>query len=699
MKPRIAWLAGSLLGAIALPQAAGASGDFGCDPAFRLVNREYGRCANSAFLSPGNDSRVNLLFLARDRQAAPASGFAYPGDTLAEPGLGHNFFSWRMLRGAFYPQREEADDTAFAGSRCISLTSGTRAFTAALQASRGLPAGERDRLIAARNTVAPVCVGAGAGAFVAPEGVTSAAGRDFLGYLQAADAFYAERWDAARGGFAGLRGSKDPWLAETAAYMAARTELNAAQAGAFDEYGSFVADKVDKAVLARARGLFDDYLKRFGQGRYAASASGLVRRTLWLGGDAVGLAREYERLLAATAAATPALADLIEEVDNKLLTNAGGRAIDGPLMLAAADLMMMRETWEGGPQPITLAQLVAQERSFAGRADLYGYVLAAHAFYVEKNPAKVLQLLPDDARRPAYGALGFSRQVLRGMALAAKGDRNEAGFWRELIGGARGPYQRPVVELGLAMSLERTGRLAEVFAPASPIGETALREILLMNVAGADLLRAQARDTKRPVHERELALFTLLHKQLAYGDYAGFGSDLALLGGSASSEGGLWSLREQARVPVGLFRKGTWSDGYACPALPATAAALAQNPRAVKARLCLGDFYRLNGFDDFGVFAGAAARPGRDELGGTPTLFAGKAMPRGDIYAQIIADPRAGADDRAYALFRAINCYAPSGSNACGNADVPESQRRAWFQRLKRDHAASPWAQKLRYYW
>ena len=44
-----------------------------------------------------------------------------------------------------------------------------------------------------------------------------------------------------------------------------------------------------------------------------------------------------------------------------------------------------------------------------------------------------------------------------------------------------------------------------------------------------------------------------------------------------------------------------------------TAATLARNPRDVKARLCLGEFYRLNGFDDFEQLDTA---PKPDELGG-----------------------------------------------------------------------------------
>lgn len=690
-------IAGILLASLAWPQVAGASGDFMCTPDWKLPNGSFAACGNTAMLSPSNDTRVNLLFLMRDRQATPSAGLTYPDLKFADPGLGHNFFSWDVAREAFFalPEADEADNGSY-GSRCISLSSGSQAFAAAMQANRGVPAAERDRLTAARTTIGQICRDAGGPALALPTDIKSAPGREFLAYLQGADAFYAEQWDVARTTFDRLRASKDPWLAETAAYMLARTELNAAQAASFDEYGSFDAAKVDKPALARAQAGFQDYLKRYARGRYAGSAQGLVRRTLWLAGDAVGLAQEYERLLAAAPIGLPATLDLIEETDNKLLIGSAAKVVDGPLLLATVDLMMMRTPYEGGPQPISAAQLAGQAKRFAGRDDLYGFVLAAHAFYVEKNPAKVLQLIPDDARKPGYTSLAFSRQVLRGMALAARGDRNEASFWRELLGGANGLYQRPLVELALAMNWERRGKLADVFAPASPIGETAIREILLLNVAGPDLLRAQARAAQRPQHERNLALFTLLQKQLSYGDYAGFLRDSALVGTSATNEGGLWDLRQQEQVPVGLFRKGSWSDGYACPALSATAAALASDPRDVKGRLCLGDFYRLNGFDDFGR---GEEKLERGELGGTPSLFPGKPTPRGDFYASIIADPKAGGADKAYALYRAVNCYAPAGNNQCGGADVAEGQRRAWFQRLKGEFPRSTWAQKLRYYW
>lgn len=688
------------ISAVALVIPAGAlqaSGDYGCSVSWKLASRGYD-CANRAVLSPGNDTRVNMLYLLRDRQALPANVAVRPKRDYVDGLYGNTFFDWRSLREAFYPGalsgESEVGSGDYYGSRCVSLTSGAAAFNGAVAANTKVSQWEREQLALARGNLVRRCQAGGGGPVGWLANVKSAQGKEFLAYLQAADAFYGEEWDAARRGFASLRGSRDGWLAETAAYMLPRTELNAAQNAAFDEYGSFEAGKVDKAALGRASVGFSDYLKRYGKGRYAASAQGLQRRALWLGADVAGLSREYERLLAATSATREAAADLVEEIDNKLLYGASARgAIDGPLLLATIDLMRMRPSDEAGAV-VTAEQITAQKPRFAGRDDLYGFVLASHAFYVANDPRRVLQLIPDAARQSAFSPIQFSRQVLRGMALAAAKDRNEAGFWREMLGGADAVYQRPVVELGLAMNWERAGKLAEVFAANSPIGDGTIREILLTEVAGPDLLRAQAKAAARPRHEREAALFTLLYKQLLYADYAGFLGDLPLVRADAKAEQGLWDIRQQEEVPVALFRKGATSDGYACPALRITVQALVRNARDAKARLCLGDFYRLNGFDGYGE-----DRPQPDELGGTPTRFAGRAVPRQEIYQGIIADAAVPGHEKAYALFRAVNCYAPTGSNACGGEDVPQDQRQAWFQRLKRDYPASQWAKSLRYYW
>jgi len=147
-------------------------------------------------------------------------------------------------------------------------------------------------------------------------------------------------------------------------------------------------------------------------------------------------------------------------------------------------------------------------------------------------------------------------------------------------------------------------------------------------------------------------------------------------------------------VPAGVYVRGTFADGYACPALRETIAQLARNADHVKGRLCLGDFYRINGFDqsylDLGVEKGAL---------GSFAEYPGEPIPRSKLYSDIIAEPGVAPNDRAYALYRAIRCYAPVGYSSCGGEEVPEEQRRAWFQRLKGEFAQTRWGQEAEYYW
>lgn len=80
-------------------------------------------------------------------------------------------------------------------------------------------------------------------------------------------------------------------------------------------------------------------------------------------------------------------------------------------------------------------------------------------------------------------------------------------------------------------------------------------------------------------------------------------------------------------------------------------------------------------------------------------MFSGRPFTRLDVYRALIAAPATSAADRAYALFRAVECYAPSQVNGCGGEDVAPAVRKAWFQRLHRDFPDSRWASELRYYW
>jgi hypothetical protein len=113
--------------AMLVPQTAvQASGDYGCTPVWKLSNASYG-CNDSAVLAPGNDTRVNLFYLLRDRQGAGTAGLSYsPLSEDADLSSGHNFLGWDEFAWAFYRQGrgESGSGDDHSGSRCISLASG-----------------------------------------------------------------------------------------------------------------------------------------------------------------------------------------------------------------------------------------------------------------------------------------------------------------------------------------------------------------------------------------------------------------------------------------------------------------------------------------------------------------------------------------------------------------------------------------------
>jgi hypothetical protein len=719
MRRRLA-AAGVFLGLAAWPGGAGASGDSGCYPEWKLAAQQFS-CANRMVIGPGNDSRVNLLLLLRDRAGLDGRGLAY-FEPEWQPFPSHTLFGWDELAWALYPSiapvkgEEYAYDASdLSGSRCQSVQSGGEQFLAAVERNRVIPAGDRRSLAEGRAKLATICaVQAGQQAEGEPVTVAdlelprlyaSREGREFGTYLAGAAAFYLEDWDGARSRFAELRTAKDAWLAETARYMGARAELTAAAAPAFDEWGSFDLTAADKDAAARAASGFAAYLEAHPQGRYAASAAGLVRRALWLQGETGKLGAAYARLLERADPASPATIGLVQEIDLKYLLDAGsGQAGAGPWLIAAHDLLRLRylptddTTTDGGYYvyglpPLTAAELAAQEPAFAGHPELYGFLKANYAFYVEHDYRAVLQLLPDDARKTEYGPLQFSRQVLRGMALAELKDRNEPGFWLELLGGTKGLYQRQTVELGLALSWERAGQVAKVFEPQSPIEDEGIRDVLLQHAAGPEVLRAVAGLSGRPKRERDQALYVLLYKELYRGSYAAAARDLALVPADAPIES-YSEETSQAQVPLGQYRRGAVSDGYPCPALSETVAQLARDPRAARARLCLGEFYRLNGFDYFAL----AAPPPAGELGSF-AAYPGDPVPRDRIYRDLIGQAGVSREDRAYALYRAVYCYAPTGNNSCSNEQAPEADRRAWFRRLKSEFGDTRWGREIEYYW
>lgn len=691
------------LGTLGAGTALWACADTSCYPGWQLGALEYD-CAGRALISPGNDTRINMVMLMQSVQpgaALPAQAKVDPND----PQFGKVFVSWEGLRAAIWPEAEVAEPD-YDEKKCTEAEAGRADFLAALAAVKGVPEGERAALTALRETA-----GCNEGEWN-DAAIASKPGRAFLAYLKAADAFHKADYAAAEAGFAALEKAGNPWIAETARYMPIRTGLRRAAATSLDEWGDFAGpDKVDRAALSAAAKAIDAYLTAYPKGRYADSARGLKRRVAWMGGDTDALVGAYEALLKATPAASVEAARLAEEIDRKLLDRDDAAAVvakqgKAPLLLALADMKKMRPVYDGPAVGLSAADLAAHKPLLASYPDLYGLLEATRITYAGENAKPILALLPDAAWVKGMTPLAFSRQMVRGQALSALRDPNEAGFWRELIGAASPFHQRPLAELGLALRWQRDGRVDQVFAPGSPVQEQSIREVLLQTVASPAILRTNAADATRPAHERDVARFALLHKDLTRGAFADFTRDVALVPGDANTDGGLWGFASQQRVPVGLFTRGQWSDGFACPAIAQTAATLARNSADQRARLCLGDFWRLNGFDSFALHA---AGDGANVLGKGPDQFPGKSSYRDAIYAAIIADKAASAELRAYALYRAVRCYAPAGYNGCAGtarttaeleaAQVPLAVRKGWYDELKKRYPQSQWAKALRFYW
>ncbi len=753
---RKTWL-GLLAVSVMCGVGALASIDYPGPPTWSLVKPEYDPAGSAAMLLPSNDTRVNLYLLLADRRGAKVRD---PKAKQENPPL--ILFPWATLAAAMEPAQGEAPaaqpepqtqcetnadgstvcsaeaeseptaQTWSEPSRCDSNETGAAEFIAAVNASGNVPATEKNMLIDARQRIAPAVrtvrpgtdgedCGTGSIAGLDLGKFTSVEARDFASYVYAAQSFYDGDFNLAVERFRNLAARPNPWVREAAFYMVGRSELNLALSRSVNEYGELDdATKRDRASAIAAAAGFDAYLKAYPAGRYASSARGLLRRAHWLAGETAALAHDYGAQIARNGPLDGAESDidLVQEVDQKLpLPTDNPQAIRDPVLLAVVDLHRMRqpgETYSGenedrsfccGPA-ITKAEIERQRPLFGNDTELYDYVRAAEAYFVRHQPREVLALIPDAAHQPRFSYLQFSRQMLRGMALQDVGDRNVRAFLLTLFPGAVQPYQRGAVELALATQEEKSGRLGLVFAPGSEVRHPIIRQLLLEHVAGPELLRQQASSSDVRKTEREAALYILLTKELRNGMYRPFLGDVRLVPSdapkdswyedAASYEPEWWaSDQEQQRPPLGKFRAPEFGRS-GCPPLDAIAAQLAGKPDDIHARLCLAEFFRDNGFDGFSSYESPASGNG---LASTRSLFPLQNYSRLEVYKAIMNDGAASPDDRAFALNRAVRCYAPGGNNSCDGKEVSLAVRRGWYNRLKAQYPQSRWAKDLDYYW
>lgn len=711
---------------------AHASSDDSCSPSFSMLKKNYDACSNLAFLSPGNDSQVNLRLLLASGGSMQVTPNPLTADDLAE-GYGEMPFALSRLYLSQAPaansegestdvtvvdsvsstldkalaklhiQREEvangsADLIQGEGSRCQSNNNNSAlSFVNQVVESINLSDSERQALAGARMKMLQACTWEPEQLqALLPTDMNSASAKELVQYLKAAGDFYSGRFDEAKQGFTAVSDTALPWLHETAVYMVARTELNLAQENALTEYGDLDRSKVDKAALKRAEDGFKAYVDSDPFGYYSTSATGLLRRVHWLGADTDKLAEDYQNEFFATGdneRDEDYLDSLVQEADAKLIAG-NTQPVKSYLVAALNDLMWMREQ---SKSKLTREQLLAQKATFAEQPELFGYLQAAQAFYVGNDPDAAVKLLPTQLPEK-LNYLAFSQQTLRGLAMEAKQDfKGAAALWLQLMPLSTQPLQQDQLELALAMNYERDQQLSRVFAEGSPIKASQVRYTLLRQVADADLLRQQVTKGVSET-ERNTALFVLLYKDLMRSQYAAYAEDVKRLPAKPSEEKLGYALGDSyssSNLTLFLWNGDKADSGYACPSLPEIAARLQKDAKDPKGLLCQGEFILRNGLDGMSL----DQRRNADRLGGTAPGYAGEVFSRLEGYKQVLGNTKAEHKDQAYALFRAINCYAPSGNNSCGGKEVEPSTRKAWFKQLKTTYADTSWGKSLQFYW
>ncbi|MBZ0058472.1 MULTISPECIES: hypothetical protein [unclassified Leclercia] len=670
-------------------------------------------------LTPGNDSRDNLLRLLSEAksfalpvQATPADitrsrdfYFAYhpewdaattPATAAGEAPVEESSLSKQLAALQLDPVEIRNDgelENRFVSNSADSVSQ----FFAVLLADDTLTAEQRHALARARSGLYSGATDEQLAASLETLPAQSTAVQ-YKTYLSGAALFYAGDYAGADRAFSALIDSNRPWLAETAHYMLMRTALNKSSQNSTGEYGDFTLDRIDRSAAEQAQKAAQVYLQRWPEGRYADSARGMLRRINWYLQAWPQLAGLYEQRFQ-QASDAGALRGLVIEYDNvfgmQFYVSAVQEAFpDAPLVSYTEMLRALRLNSDEKP---TLTQQVLDSSKpvfeKSGKLALWRN-LQLNLWRATNNDAAILQAVKPAEKLPAHDILAFSEQVLYGDALMAQKQWLAAGdFWLTLLKLSKDVEQQQYVQARLAATLVFSGNAEAIFAPDSAVTNLRLRSQVLKAVASPERLRQQASQGPNN-EERTIALHTLLVRDLTENRFSDWLTDRKLA--SAIAPPVVGKAFDDVNLSVFDWNGDAAEAGYVCRSLDNTVQVLSQNANDAHALNCLGEFFRTTSThidlwkDSAGNGLLGAVIQRKEPYG---------QFDRQGYYQQVITSPKAEHEDKSYALYRAIMCYAPSGYNECGGAEVDKAQRKGWFTQLKTQYPGSPWAQKLKYYW
>ncbi len=697
-----------------------ASSDSYCSLSWSAQMSVYDSCRNLPIFIPANDIETNMLLLLADMQLAkirtPQSLPSWTEEYGPVP------FALNELKEAISnavpsqrqkPLKPEPYDSSWIKvneERCQSKDTGQQSFIHQVNRDPALKPAEKQFLIKQRQAITPQCDKALTFTKVQPE--WNALVRQYVSYINGTIAFYNGDHQAAQKIYGALTTVATPWIAETATYMQTRTAVEDAYNTGLDKYGLASSAKIEKSALAEAFDGIAHYFKSYPKGQYSASTRGLLRRLYWLGGQQRQLIDEFLWQFGHTQ--NPQfnleIQYVPEEIHQRIFENRlfNPANFKDPFFLTTYDLMHMREDNSDKYELLSWRELQAQQEYFKTQPELYRYLQAVHVFLVQNKPQQALEYLPKGNPPERLSYLQLSQFILKGRILEQTGHTDEAQtLWTVLLNPAKAPYQRQMVELVLALNMQQTKDFTAFFTSDSLIHDPAIRAVIIKLAADASLLNSIINSGNTSAQEKQAARFVLLYKTLNYQQYKQFVEALNYLPANAAhyegSESKNESFKNQPRFSVFLWKGSEINSQLACPALRTIAQTLVTNPNDELSLLCLGEFVRLSRFDwlSYNLEADAdhtTSQNSNPHLGDVIPSFKGAIFSRGEVYKKIIATST-NDDLKAYALYRAVNCYAPAGDNDCGGEAVDKTTRKNWFNQLKQDYPASEWAKSQKYFW
>lgn len=674
--------------------------DVYCEPSTEIQTNAYTACNELPALTPANDNQTNMLLLLSDLGIAKFNiqeekstlwTTTYSKVPFEVSSLLVN--SRNKLPNARKPLK--APDLSY-NEHCNSLQNGADAFIQQVKTDSNLSSSEKDLLIHERQKINE-CENTLALLNVNPN--WSATARQYASYLNATISFYNANFSTATKIYSVLTNVDQAWLKETAQYMLIRSALNETYQSGVGEYGDLEHDKLNQSLLTTFFNNITQYFKLYPQGQYAASARGLLRRGFWLSGKHDLLINEYVWQInhPKSSVYNLELPNLPYELDRHVFQSKrlNIKNLKDPFFLSIYDLMHMRKKETTDDVIISWSELNAQKNYFKDAPELFQYLQANHLFYVQNKAQEALKYLPQQTPSSISSYLQLSQLLLKGRILEASGqNQTTQQYWENLLSISKTAEQRGLAELMLYRHYAQQQNTAQFIGSSAKIKQAYLQQQYLVDAANEQSLMQVVKNNAATQDQKNVALYTLLNKSLAYQNFDLFNQAYRELPSNAAQynteQNTVEKYRNQPPFANFLWKGITVTNSIKCPDLATLTQQLQVNPKNLSLNLCLGEYARssqaytllnLNYLPDYSLQS-----------------FKGTYFTRGDVYKNII---KTGTKSEltAYALYRAIQCYAPSGNNECQDKDVNKSVRKQWFDQIKRDYPETSWAKSLKYYW